>query len=99
LARVGIGAAVVDPRCDHLHRTGRGEHLAGLVAAVAHHQPPPVLITLAGEPGDVGVNLGLQSFGQHPPGALADDLVDQRSRRAGGRPARVVIVAVGLLGN
>jgi hypothetical protein len=27
---------------------------------------------------DVGVDLGLQGFGQHPPGALADQLVDQR---------------------
>ena len=72
--------------------------------AVAHHQPPPALVALADEPGDVGVDLGLQGLGQHPPGALPDDLVDQRPRRAGGWPARVVpagvvIVAVGLLGN
>jgi hypothetical protein len=48
------------------------------VGAVAHHQPPPALVTLAGEPGDVGVDLGLQRLGQQPPGALPDDLVDQR---------------------
>jgi hypothetical protein len=48
------------------------------VGTVAHHQPPPALIMLTGELGDVGVNLGLQGLGQHPPSALADDLVDQR---------------------
>ena len=48
--------------------------------AVAHHQPAPVLVALVGELGDVGVDLGLQRLGQHPPGALADDLVDQRRR-------------------
>jgi hypothetical protein len=37
-----------------------------------------VLVALAGELGDVGVHLSLQRFGQHPPRALADDLVDQR---------------------
>jgi hypothetical protein len=37
-----------------------------------------VLVALAGELGDVGVDLGLQGLGQHPPGALADELVDQR---------------------
>jgi hypothetical protein len=49
--------------------------------AVAHHQPPAVLVALAGELGDVGVDLGLQRLGQHPPGTVADDLVDQRHRR------------------
>ncbi len=42
------------------------------------HQPAAVLVTFAGEPGDVGVDLGLQSLGQHPARTLADDLVDQR---------------------
>ena len=80
-----VDAPVVDPRRDHLDRAGRGQHLAGLVGAVAHHQPPAVLVALAGELGDVGVDLGLQRLGQHPPGALADDLVDQRRRRAAAR--------------
>ena len=48
------------------------------MAAVAHHQPPPVLVTLTGMAGDVGVDLCLQSLGQHPPRALADELIDQR---------------------
>jgi hypothetical protein len=67
--------------------------------AVAHHQPPAVLVALAGELGDVGVDLGLQRLGQHPPGTVADDLVDQRHRRRSAAAARVVIAAVGLLGN
>jgi hypothetical protein len=77
-ARVGVGAAVVDPWRDHFDRAGRGEHLPGLVSPVAHHQPASALVALTRELGDVGVDLGLQRFGQHPAGALADDLVDQR---------------------
>ena len=44
-----------------------------------------VLVPLGGEPGDVGIHLALQRLGEHPPGALADDLIDQR-RRAIRRP-------------
>src|SRR6187549_464636 len=35
-ARLRVGAAIVDPRRDHLDRAGAGEDLAGLVSAVAH---------------------------------------------------------------
>ena len=49
-----------------------------MVSAIAHHQPPPGLVALAGVAGDVVIDLGLQRLGQHPPGALADDLVDHR---------------------
>ena len=38
----------------------------------------------AANAGDVGVDLGLQRLGQHPPGALPHDLVDQRRRRPAG---------------
>jgi len=55
-----------------------------------------VLVALAGELGEVGVDLGLQRLGQHPPGALADDLIDQR-RRPVTRRGSVVIAAVGLV--
>jgi len=48
------------------------------MGAIAHHQPPTGLVALAGELGDIGVDLGLQRFGQHPPGTLADNLIDQR---------------------
>jgi hypothetical protein len=83
LAGVGIGALVVDPRHRHLDRPGGGEHLARLVVAVAHHQPTTTPVALAGEPGDIGVHLGLQCLGQHPPGTLPHELIDQRrtSRR------------------
>jgi hypothetical protein len=37
-----------------------------------------VLVALAGETGDVLIDLGLQRFGQHPPGTVTDDLIDQR---------------------
>jgi hypothetical protein len=36
-----------------------------------------VLVALAGELGDIGIDFGLQGFGEHPPGTLPDDLVDQ----------------------
>jgi hypothetical protein len=79
-ARVGVGAAVVDPRRDHLHRPRAGEYLAGLVAAVAHHEPTTAGVAFVAELGDVGVHLGLQGLGQHPSGTLPDDLIDQRRR-------------------
>jgi len=42
-----------------------------------HDQPPPALVALDGVAGDVVVDLGLQGLGQHPPGALPHELVDQ----------------------
>jgi hypothetical protein len=80
---VGIDALVVDPRRDHLHRARAGEHLAGLMAPVAHHQPAAALVALGVELRDVGLDLGLQGFGQHPPRTLTDDLIDQRGTVAG----------------
>lgn len=37
---IGVEAAVVDPRRDDLDRTRRGQHVAWLVIAVAHHLRP-----------------------------------------------------------
>jgi hypothetical protein len=74
---VRVGPLVVHLRRGHLHRARAGQHLSRLVAAVAGHQPAAVLIPLGGERCNVGVNLGLQRLGQHPPGAFTDDLVDQ----------------------
>jgi hypothetical protein len=92
LAGVRVDPAVIDPRRHHLHRAGRGEDLTWLVAAVAHHQPPALLVPLAAELGDIGVHLRLQGFGQHPPGTLPNDLVDQRRRAL--RPAGVLNAGV-----
>jgi hypothetical protein len=43
--------------------------------AVAHHQPPTVLVPLGCIGRQVGVDLGLQGGGQYPPGAFAGELV------------------------
>jgi hypothetical protein len=48
------------------------------VIAIADHQAAAVLAALGGELGDIGLHLGLQRLGQHPPGALTHDLIDQR---------------------
>jgi hypothetical protein len=79
LAGVGIDALVVDPRRAHLHCPRRGEHLTGLVGAVAYHQSPAAFVALVGEPGDDRIGLGLQRLGQHPPGTLAHDVIDHRA--------------------
>jgi hypothetical protein len=50
------------------------------VRAIAHHQSAAALVALGGEPGDVGVDLGLQRLGQHPPSTISHDLIDQRRR-------------------
>ena len=50
----------------------------GWCVAVAHHQPAPALVPLASQLGQVGVDLGLQRGGQHPPRTLPHDVVHQR---------------------
>jgi hypothetical protein len=62
----------------HLDRTGAGQDLPRLVIAVADHQPAAAFVPLGGRRRDIGVHLGLQRLGQHPPGALPHDLIDQR---------------------
>jgi hypothetical protein len=52
----------------------------------------PAFVALGGEPGDIGVHLGLQCLGRHPPGTLPDDLVDHR------RTGRGAIITLGGLG-
>ena len=75
-----VGALVVDPRRGHLHRAGAGQHLSRLVRAIADHQAVTILAPLGGMRRDIGVHLGLQRLGQHPPGTLPHDLIDQRRR-------------------
>ncbi len=76
LARL-VDAAVVDPRGLHLDRAGRGDHGPGLVPTVADNQSVSALIPFSGQLRYVMVDFRLQCGSQHPPGALADDLVDQ----------------------
>jgi len=52
------------------------------VIAVAYHQPAAVLIPLAGIRRDIGIYLGSQRLGQHPPCTLPHDLIDERRRAA-----------------
>ena len=62
--------------CDLDGTCGSG-HGPRPVVAVADHQAAPGLVRLRGQLGYVLVDFGLQCGGEHPPGALADDLVDQ----------------------
>jgi hypothetical protein len=80
LTGVRIDAAIVDPRRNHLYRSGAGQDLTRLVSAVAYHQPAPVLVALGAEPGDVVIDLRLQRLGEHLAGTLADQLINQRYR-------------------
>lgn len=76
-----IDPLVVHPRRPHRHRACRGEDFPLGVVAVTHHQAMTVLIELVSELGDIGRDLGLQSSGEHLPGTIADDLIEQRPGR------------------
>jgi hypothetical protein len=80
LAAHQVSATVVHPWRAHLHPTRGGQHLARAGVAVAHHQPPATLIPLGGVGGQGGVDLGLQGGGEHPPGALAHQLVHAQAQ-------------------
>jgi hypothetical protein len=75
---VGVDTLVVDAWGHHGHSPRRGEHVALVVIAVAHHQPPPVLVNLIGELLDIGGHLSAQRRRQHLPGTITNDLVEQR---------------------
>ena len=94
LPRTGIrvDTAVVHPRRVHLNHPRAGGDLPRLVAAVTNHQPAAVLVTVVGEPGDVGVDLGLQRLSQHPPRTLTHNLVDHR-RRTRRRRSRTITIS------
>jgi hypothetical protein len=49
--------------------------------AVAHHQPPAVLVALTDVRIDVRGDLGLQRRCEHPTSPVTHDLVDQRLAR------------------
>jgi hypothetical protein len=46
------------------------------VIAITDHQATAVPAALGGELGDIGVHLGLQRLGQHPPGTLPHNLIN-----------------------
>jgi hypothetical protein len=99
--RVRVHALVLDPRRLDRHRPCRGGNRAFGVIPVAHHQTTAVLVALLGELREIGVDLGLQRGGEHPPSALAHDLVDQRAVRCRpigvhyGKHGRVLSAEVG----
>jgi hypothetical protein len=57
----GVDPAVVDPRSFQLDCPGSGQHLTGLVIAIAHHQTVAVFIELISELNHVGGHLGLHA--------------------------------------
>lgn len=84
-----IHTAVVDPRRGHGHRAGGGHDLPLRVVAVAHHQPPAVLVDLVGEPVDISRDLGSRRRSEHLPRTLAHDLIDRRTRHRTRRAVRI----------
>ena len=77
LTSIAVRPFVINPRRAHHHRTGGGEYLSLVVITVADNQPVTVLIDLMGVGVDVGGHLSLQRCGQHLPGTVADDLIQQ----------------------
>lgn len=74
----GVHPLVVDPRSPHRHRPGPKEDDLALVGvAVANHEGmAPLLALFFFGRLDVRLDLGLQSFGEHPPRPLPCDLVE-----------------------
>lgn len=92
-AGVGVDALVVDPWRLHRHRTGGGHHLPFGVVAVAHYQSVAIVVDFTGMSGDIVGDLGLQGCGEHLPGTVADNLIEQRPACTG-RVAGLVRVLV-----
>jgi hypothetical protein len=67
-------------RRPHRYRASHGGDLALAGVAVADHQAPAVLVPLGRVGGQIVVDLGFQGGGQHPPGALAHDLVQVQAQ-------------------
>ncbi|BBX35944.1 hypothetical protein MMAGJ_52260 [Mycolicibacterium mageritense] len=80
--RFPVDTLVVDPGA-HRDRTGGGHHLTFVVIPVAHHQPVPILIDLIDELVDIGGDLSAQCRGEHLPGPVTHDLIEDRAVLAG----------------
>jgi len=74
---VGVNTFIVDLRCLHRHRTGGGQLLPLVVNTLAGYQLATVLVERVSELFDIGRDLGLQRCGQHLPGAVADNVIQQ----------------------
>jgi hypothetical protein len=70
-----IDPSVVHPRSDDFDLADPGGDGADRGVAVADYQPVTVLVDQLGVRTDVGLDLGLRRDRQHPPGALAEQLV------------------------
>jgi hypothetical protein len=75
LARRRVDAPVIHPWPDHLDLAHPGGDGARRSVPVADHQPVAVPVGQLGVRRDGGLHLGLQRGRQHPPGALAEQLV------------------------
>src|ERR1700719_2014122 len=78
-----ITATVIDPRRLKLYRPRSQGKLSPLGPTVAHHHRASVLVALATMALDVIVGLRLKRFDQHPPGALARDLIQRQKLLTG----------------
>lgn len=72
-----VDALGVHPWGPDLDRPGGRRDPPRLVVAVAHDLTATAVVQLVGQLGYVAVDFRFQRGGQHPPSALADDLVDQ----------------------
>lgn len=79
LCGVRVVTFVVDPRCFHVGRTGCGQPITPYVVTVAHHQTVPVLVEMISEMIDIGGDFGVQGGGEYLAGAIAHDLIEQRT--------------------
>ncbi|GAA4262744.1 hypothetical protein GCM10022255_101010 [Dactylosporangium darangshiense] len=64
--------------------------------AVAHHQAATPFVTFVRQLGEVGVDLGLQRGGQHPPRALPHNNDDLYGRESRFEPYSATVVMAGL---
>ena len=78
--RLLVDPAVVDPWGPDLDGSRPGHERPGIRMTVAHHEAVAPLVALVGQRGHVGIDLGLEGGGQHPPRPLRHQLV-QRGRR------------------
>ena len=70
-----VDPAVVHPWGPDLDRARSGDQRPGIGVPVADHQTVALFVPLVGQADQVGVDLGLEGSGQHPPGPFGDQFV------------------------